>query len=80
MGEYIVYHREKIAAYICDNRLLVKPVPSAVKMLPNAIYEPPYKGAKEMIVIQDTDDKLFLKELFETINDELPEKNVPKKR
>ena len=25
MGEYILYYREKIAAYLCDDRLLVKP-------------------------------------------------------
>ena len=41
MGEYILYHRGKIAAYVCDDRLLVKPVPSAVRMLPGARMEPP---------------------------------------
>ena len=76
MGEYIIYHHGKIAAYLCDNRLLVKPVPSAVKLMPNAGYEPPYEGAKKMLLVEDVDDRAFLKELFEAMYPELPE---PKK-
>ena len=49
MGEYIIYQNGKIAAYLCDDRLLVKPVPSAAAMLPDALREPPYDGAKDMI-------------------------------
>ena len=41
MGEYIIYHHGKIAAYLCDDRLLVKPVPSAAALMPDASYEPP---------------------------------------
>ena len=29
MGEYIIYIHGKIAAYVCDNRLFVKPVDAA---------------------------------------------------
>ena len=77
MGEYIVYLNGRTAAYICDDRLLIKPVPSAVKLLPNARYEAPYDGAKEMLLAEDTDNKDFLKELFKAIYPELPE---PKKK
>ena len=77
MGEYIVYYRGKISAYLCDDRLLVKPVPSAIKMMPDAEYESPYEGAKEMLPVKNTDDKEFLCELFRSMYDELPE---PKKR
>ena len=77
MGEYIVYIGGKIAAYLCDNRLLVKPVLNAIKMLPNAKYEPPYEGAKDMILVENVDDKEFLKQLFEAIYSQLSE---PKKR
>lgn len=77
MGEYIIYHHGRIAAYLCDDRLLVKPVPSAVKLMPDSDYEPPYEGAKDMILCDNVDDKEFLKELFETIYPELPE---PKKK
>lgn len=72
MGEYIIYYNGKIAAYICDNRLLVKPVPAAAAMLPDAKYEPPYDGAKDMILVEQVDDKELLTELFCAMYDELP--------
>lgn len=77
MGEYILYHHGKIAAYLCDDRLLIKPVPTAIKMLPDAPYEVPYEGAKEMLLVEQVDDRVFLTRLFESIVPELPE---PKKR
>ncbi|WP_305177999.1 TfoX/Sxy family protein, partial [Faecalibaculum rodentium] len=46
MGEYLVYWGGKVGGDICDNRLLVKPVPSALRLLPDASLEPPYPGAK----------------------------------
>ena len=72
MGEYIIYYHGKIVAYLCDNRFLVKPVPSAVKMMPDAKFESPYDGAKDMLLVENVDDKDFLTELFETMYDELP--------
>lgn len=76
MGEYIIYHNDKISAYLCDNRLLIKPVPAAAKMLPDAKYESPYDGAKSMLLVENT-EREFLTKLFESIYDELPE---PKKK
>ncbi|MBP3922365.1 MAG: TfoX/Sxy family protein [Ruminiclostridium sp.] len=72
MGEYIIYLHGRIAAYLCDGRLLIKPVPSAVRLMPDAVYEPPYEGAKDMLLCENVDDKEFLKELFEAIYEELP--------
>ncbi|MBQ4527913.1 MAG: TfoX/Sxy family protein [Clostridia bacterium] len=77
MGEYIIYYKDKIAAYLCDNRVMVKPVPSALNMIPNARFEPPYEGAKDMIVIENADDREFMTKLFNAMYDELPQ---PKKR
>ena len=77
MGEYIIYYRGRIAAYVCDNRLLVKPVDSARKKMPDAVYEPPYEGAKEMLLVDRTDEREFLEALFRAMYDELPK---PKKR
>ncbi|MBD5398828.1 competence protein TfoX [bacterium] len=74
MGEYIIYFRGKIIAYICDNRFLVKPVETAKKLLPNAIMEPPYDGAKDMILVDNIDNKEFLKQLFIAMYPELPER------
>ena len=58
MGEYIIYYREKIVGGIYDDRLLVKPVKSAVSLMPNAIYELPYDGAKEMLLVDNVDTKI----------------------
>lgn len=76
MGEYIVYYRGKIVGGIYDDRLLVKPVESAVALMPDASYEIPYKGAKAMLSVGDVDDKEFIAKLFESMYDELP---LPKK-
>ncbi|MGN1107468.1 MAG: TfoX/Sxy family protein [Huintestinicola sp.] len=79
MGEYIVYYRGKITAYICDDRLLVKPVNAAKKLLPNAPLEPPYEGAKPMLLVEDTDNRELLTQLFTEMYDELPEPKPKKK-
>lgn len=79
MGEYIIYIGGKIAAYLCDNRLLVKPVLNAIKMLPNAKYEPHYEGAKDMILVENVDDKEFLKQLFEAVYTQLSEQKSRRK-
>ena len=60
MGEYIIYYREKIVGGIYDDRLLVKPVKSAVAYMPENIYEPSYEGAKKMLLVQEVDSKEFL--------------------
>lgn len=77
MGKYIIYHHGRIAAYLCDGRLLVKPVESALRMMSNVQYEPPYEGAKDMLLVENVDDLTFLKELFEALYPELPQ---PKKK
>lgn len=78
MGEYIIYYREKIVGGIYDDRLLVKPVKSAVSLMPNAIYELPYDGAKEMVLVNNVDNKDFLTRLFVAMYDELPEQKKKK--
>ena len=77
MGEYIIYYRGRIVGGIYDDRLLVKPVNVAVSLMPDATYELPYEGAKEMLLVDDVDSKEFLTRLFEDMYEELP---APKKR
>ena len=77
MGEYIIYYRGKIVGGIYDDRFLVKPTKSAVEMMPNADTELPYDGAKEMLLMDDVDNKDFLRELLEAMYEELP---APKKK
>lgn len=73
MGEYILYYRGKVAGGIYDDRLLVKPVESAVALLPDASWEKPYEGAKEMLLVEDVDNRAFLAGLFMAMYEELPE-------
>ena len=77
MGEYIIYYRGKIVGGIYDDRFMVKPVKAAVDMMPEAALEVPYEGAKEMLLVDNVDDKEFLRSLLEAMYDELP---VPKKK
>ena len=77
MGEYIIYYRSKVVGGIYDDRFLVKPTKSAVAMMPNADMELPYEGAKEMLLVDDVEDREFLRKLLEAMYDELP---APKKK
>ena len=77
MGEYIVYYSGKVLGGIYDDRFLVKPTKSAAAMMPNADVELPYDGAKEMLLVDNVDNKDFLRELLEAMYAELP---VPKKK
>lgn len=79
MGEYILYYRGKIVGGIYDDRLLVKPVKSAVSYMPDARYELPYDGAKEMLLVEEVDDREFLTGLFEPMYEELLAPKVKKK-
>ena len=72
MGEYIIYYRGKVVGGIYDDRFLVKPTKSAVAMMPDANRELPYEGAKEMLLVDDVDNKKFLTELLEAMYEELP--------
>ena len=80
MGEYIVYYRGKIVGGIYDDRFLVKPVKSAIAYMSNAKYEVPYDGAKEMLLVDDVDNKDFLTGLFNSMYDELPAPKPKKKK
>ena len=78
MGEYILYYRGKIVGGIYDDRLLIKPVKSAISLMRDATYELPYEGAKEMLLVDDVDNKDFLTQLFNAMYEELPNPNKKK--
>ena len=77
MGEFIIYYRGKVVGGIYDDRFLVKPTKSVLTMIPNADMEVPYEGAKEMILVDDVENREFLRELLEAMYKELP---APKKK
>ena len=77
MGEYILYYKGKVFGGIYDNRFLIKPTKSAKEMLPDAPMELPYEGAKEMLLVDELDDRALLTRVVTAMADELPE---PKKK
>ena len=77
MGEYVLYYRGKVFGGIYDDRFLVKPTKSAIAMMPDAEMELPYEGAKEMILVDDVDNREFLRKLVEAMCEDLP---APKKK
>ena len=72
MGEYIIYYRGKIVGGIYDDRFLVKLTKSARALMPDADTELPYEGAKEMLLVEDVDNRDFLTELLDAMYEELP--------
>ena len=80
MGEYILYYTGKIFGGIYDDRFLIKPVKSAIDFMPNAKYEIPYKNGKEMLLMDDVDNKERLAELIKIMYDELPARKLKKKK
>ena len=74
MGEYILYADGKVFGGIYDDRLLVKPVPAALKLLPNAKKQLPYEGAKPMLRVtnEQIEDNGLLVRLLDAMLPELP--------
>ena len=80
MGEYILYYQEKVVGGIYDDRFLIKNVKSARERMLDASLEHPYEGAKEMLLVENVEDKEFLTRLFKAIYDELPAPKPKKKK
>ena len=77
MGEYLLYFQGKLFGGVYDDRLLVKPVPAARALLPDAPEEAPYEGAKPMLLVEDMEDRDLLARLVTAMEPELP---APKKK
>lgn len=80
MGEYLLYDKGKIIGGIYDDRFLVKPVPAALSFMPSATYELPYEGAKEMLLVDNVENKAFLADLIHAMYEELPAPKPKKKK
>lgn len=81
MGEYLIYYKGKVAAYVCDERFLVRPVPSAIKILPGAEYDSISEGGKKKLLrVDDVDNRELLTDLFVAVYDELPAPRLKEKR
>ena len=82
MGEYVLYADGKIFGGIYDDRLLVKPVPAALAMLPDAKKQLPYDGAKPMLRItaEQIENNGLLVRLLDAMLPELPAAKAKKKK
>lgn len=76
MGQYILYYQGKIFGGIYNNQVLLKPIPSALAFFSFPKFIIPYTGAKEMLLLENMEDKEFLQNLIKTMYKDLPE---PKK-
>ena len=73
MGEYLLYYRGKLIGGIYDDRFLVKVTKSALGLMPNAERTLPYEGAKEMLLVTETEDREFLSALLGALYADLPD-------
>ncbi len=80
MGEFIIYCHGKVIGGIYDDRFLVKPTDSAKKLMPEAPYELSYEGGSKMLLVEDIDNRIFLRELLKCMVEELPLSNRKKKK
>ena len=80
MSEYIIYYRGKVIGGIYDDRFLVKDTKAARNLMPDADFELPYDGAKEMILVDEVDNREFLRDLFDAMYPELPAPKPKKKK
>ncbi len=74
MGEFLIYYNNKLVGGIYDDRLLVKPIKEVKEFMKNFHCEKPYEGAKEMLLVDNVDDKEYLTELFNLLYEKLPNK------
>ena len=57
MGEFILYYQGRIIGGIYDDRFLVKQTTAARRLMPDAPPELPYEGAKEMLLVDNVDNR-----------------------
>ena len=79
MGEYVLYYQGRIVGGIYDDRLLVKATKAALERMPEAERELPYEGAREMLLVEDVENREFLQDLLDVMADELPAPGKKKK-
>ena len=72
MGEYLIYCKDKLVGGIYDDRFLLKSTNAAMNLMPEAEMKVPYDGAKEMLLVDNVENREFLKELFDAMYEELP--------
>ena len=78
-GEYGIYCNGKIFAVICDDQFYIKIKEAGKEICPDLPEQPPYKGAKNYLLVEDVENREMLTKLVMATCAELPEPK-PKKR
>ena len=79
-GEYGIYCDTKIIGLVCDNQVYIKPTAAGLAQMESPVMEPPYKGAKPYILLEDIDDIEFVTRLIIATCNELPFPKPKKKK
>ena len=79
-GEYGIFLNGKMAAILADNQLFIKPTEAGRKFIGEPEEAPPYTGAKNCFLIDNTDDPDWLSELVKITEKELPLPKPKKKK
>ena len=78
-GEYGVYCNGKFFACVCNNQFFVKITEAGKEFMPDGETAPPYEGARPYFLIDELDDREFLKELVQRTCAALPARKPGKK-
>jgi TfoX/Sxy family transcriptional regulator of competence genes len=82
-GEYALYLRGKVVAFICDDQLFLKPTPEGRAFLREVIEAPPYPGGKNWFLLtRELDNRERLRGALMVTYEVLPEPEakVPRKK
>ena len=72
-GEYALYLNTKVVAFVCDNRLFLKPTDAGRAVLGVPTEAPPYPGAKNYFVLDEAlEDPQLLRQALEVTEAALP--------
>jgi len=72
-GEYALYCNEKVVAFVCDNKLFIKPTQAGRDFIKDPVEAPPYPGGKLWFLIEDRlEDRDWLTEIIRITAKELP--------
>lgn len=80
MGGYIFYYKGRIFGGIYEPGFMVKLTKASKKYLPDAELMPPYQGAKNLILVDDVDQKELLGKMVLEMYEELSEAKNKNKR
>ncbi|MBI5275914.1 MAG: TfoX/Sxy family protein [Burkholderiales bacterium] len=78
-GEYALYVKGKVVAFVCDDQLFLKPTPEGRALLGTVTEAPPYPGGKDWFLLtRELDDRNALRQVLLKTYEVLPEPK-PKK-